>query len=76
VGHEVVGQMQIGVWSPTLDKGIGYVRFYEPAGGEDGWLGASVTLGDDQGNHHKCEIVPLPFFDPEKRIPRGLVMAE
>lgn len=76
VGDKIVGHMQIGVWSPTLEKGIGYVRFYEPAEGKDSWLGETVILGDDEGNHHKCEIVSLPFFDAEKRIPRGLEVAE
>lgn len=76
VGNKVVGHMQIGDWSPTLDKGIGYVRLYEPAEGKDSWLDETVTLGDDEGHHHECKIVSLPFFDAEKRIPRGLEIAE
>ena len=76
VGDKVVGQMQIGDWSPTLDKGIGYVRFYKPAAGKDSWLGETVILSDDEGHHHEGKIVSLPFFDAEKRIPRGLEVAE
>ena len=76
VGDKVVGHMQIGDWSPTLDKGIGYVRFYEPAEGKDSRLGETVTIGDDEGDHHECKIVSLPFFDAEKRIPRGLEINE
>ncbi len=76
IGDKMVGHMQIGDWSPTLNKGIGYVRFYEPAEGKDGWLGESVTLVDNDGDHHNCEIVSMPFFDAEKRIPRGLDAAE
>jgi aminomethyltransferase len=76
VGDKIVGQMQIGDWSPTLDTGIGYVRFYEPAEGKASWLGATVTFADDQGIHHIGKIVSLPFFDAEKRIPRGLEVAE
>jgi aminomethyltransferase len=76
VEDKIVGHMQIGVWSPTLGKGIGYVRFFELPGGKDGWLGESVTVGDDKGDRHKCEVVSLPFFDPDKRIPRGLEMPE
>ena len=50
IGDKIVGHMQIGDWSLTLDKGIGYVRFYEPAANEaDGWLGKTVCLGDDKG---------------------------
>jgi aminomethyltransferase len=74
--NKIVGQMQIGDWSPTLEKGIGYVRFYEPAEGKESWLGETVALADDEGDHHECEIVSLPFFDAEKRIPRGLEVAK
>lgn len=75
-GDNVVGKIQIGDWSPTLDRGIGYVRFFEPAGGADGWLGQTVTLRDIEGNRHDGQVIALPFFDPEKRIPRGLTMNE
>ncbi len=75
-GDTLVGQMQIGDWSPTLEKGIGYVRFYGPAEGQDSWLGETVSLNDEAGHQHTCEVVSLPFFDAEKRIPRGLETAE
>ncbi len=71
--NKIVGQMQIGVWSPTLDKGVGYVRFYAPIEGGESWLGETVSLQDADGNNHDCEVVSLPFFDQEKRIPRGLL---
>jgi aminomethyltransferase len=74
-GNKIVGQMQIGDWSPTLEKGIGYARFYKPAEGKDSWLGETVILADDEGEHHQGKIVSLPFFDAEKRIPRGLEVA-
>jgi aminomethyltransferase len=76
MGDKVAGHMQIGDWSPTLDKGIGYVRFYEPAVGKKSWLGEKVSIVDGKGNHYECEVVSLPFFDAEKRIPRGLDVAE
>ncbi len=76
VGDKVVGHMQIGHWSPTLDKGIGYVRFYEPVAGGKSWLNETVTLVDDEEHHHACTTVSLPFFDAEKRIPRGVEAAE
>lgn len=75
-GDKVVGKIQIGDWSPTLNKGIGYVRFYQPAQGKESWLGETVTLGDDNEGRHQCKVVSLPFFDREKRIPRGLEVAE
>jgi len=31
-----------------------------------------VTWRDRQGADHAAEVVRLPFFDAEKRIPRGL----
>ena len=71
-----MGKMQIGEWSPTLDKGIGYVRFYAPPLGKDSWLGETVTFQDKEGYAHQGTIVALPFFDAEKRIPRGLAREE
>jgi aminomethyltransferase len=76
LGDKVIGKMQIGDWSPTLEKGIGYVRFYRPAEGKESWLDETVSLIDADGNRHAGKVVSLPFFDPEKRIPRGLAAAE
>ena len=67
-GDTPVGRMTMGVRSPTLGCGIGYVRFDEPGD----WKGRSLRLGRPNGDVHACEIVDLPFFDPEKRIVRGL----
>lgn len=67
-GEKIVGQMTAGVDSPTLEYGIGYVRFSEA--GE--WSGRALHLRLPDGNVYPCEIVDLPFFDPEKRIARGL----
>jgi aminomethyltransferase len=71
----VVGRMTAGDWSPTLEAGIGYVRFEAAAAGSDGWLGEAVVFRDGAGNEHAAEVVSPPFFDPEKRIPRGLEAA-
>ena len=68
VDDEVVGQLTAGVESPTLGCGIGYVVFNEP--GE--WGGRSLSVKLPDGNVHPCEVVNLPFFDPEKLIVRGL----
>lgn len=69
-GESVVGSITAGGWSPTLKKGIGYVRFEQPA--EKGlWLGKHLTLQDRDGSKHECEVVSLPFYDEEKKIPRG-----
>jgi glycine cleavage system aminomethyltransferase T len=63
-----VGHVTAATWSPTLDCGIGYVRFDEPGD----WVGKMLSMQTEDGNTIECEIVELPFYDMEKRIPRGL----
>jgi aminomethyltransferase len=67
-GTHVVGRVTAGAWSPYLESGVGYVRFDAP--GE--WVGRTLSLRMQMGEIHSCEIVKLPFYDPEKRIARGL----
>ena len=67
-GDTPVGRMTMGVQSPTLECGIGYVRFDEPGD----WIGRSLRIRLPAGDVHPCEIVDLPFVDPEKRLARGL----
>ncbi len=67
-GGNPVGTITTGAWSPYLGHGTGYVRFKEPGG----WLGATVSVSDDDGQMHDAEVVALPFYDPEKKISRGL----
>ena len=67
-GDTPVGRMTMGVRSPTLECGIGYVRFNEPGD----WPRRSLRIRLPNGDVHPCEIVDLPFVDPEKRIVRGL----
>jgi glycine cleavage system aminomethyltransferase T len=66
--HETVGRVTAGAWSPFLDCGIGYVRFEQPGD----WAGRSLALKTSTDETVSCEIVGLPFYDPEKRITRGL----
>ncbi len=63
-----IGHMTAGAWSPYLDCGVGYVRL-RAAGLVDA---GAVTLVDREGNAHPAGIVPLPFYDAAKEIPRGL----
>ena len=56
------------VWSPTLECGIAYVKFHAAAD----WIGCRLSVPIDDGGTADCEIVPLPFYDKEKKIPRGL----
>ena len=72
-GGEVVGHVTVGDWSPTLETGIGYVRFDAPAEGD--WRGRTVVVRGASGEF-PGDVVELPFFDPEKRLPRGLPLDE
>ena len=67
-GGTCVGHTTTGAWSPFLDTGIGYVRFNEAGD----WVGKTLSLKSAEGDAVHCEIVTLPFYDAEKRIPRGL----
>ena len=67
-GDSPVGRMTGGTWSPFLACGIGYVVFTKPGN----WAGLNLSLESADGERHDCEIIELPFYDPEKRIPRGL----
>ena len=67
-GSAEVGRVTAGAWSPYLECGIGYARFDEPGD----WAGRSLLMETGQGALVDCEIVTLPFYDSEKRIPRGL----
>ena len=71
-GQQKVGEVRVGDWSPTLEKGIGYIFFDALAKSEKGWVGRHLTLIDKEAKEHACEIVNLPFYDNEKKIPRGL----
>ena len=62
-GDTVVGTVRAGARSPYLECGVGYVRFDEPGD----WAGRTLT--HDGG---ACKIVDLPFYDPEKKIARGI----
>ena len=67
-GERNVGITTAGSWSPYLNTGIGYVRFSAPGD----WAGKSLSLQYAAGKSVPCRIVDLPFYDKEKRIPRGL----
>jgi aminomethyltransferase len=65
-GDISVGRVTTGAWSPFLECGTGYVRFNESAD----WSGKSLMIKTRQDGIVACEIVALPFYDTEKRIPR------
>ena len=67
-GNKIVGHITAGVHSPTLNTGIGFVRFYEPKN----WPGKELTLKLPNEETHKSKVVNLPFFDHEKKIVKGI----
>jgi len=66
---KICGYLTVGHDSPTLECGIGYVRFEK--GGD--WNGRILEMRTQDGEIHPCEAVDLPFYDREKHIVRGLV---
>ena len=66
--NKIVGYVTAGVPSPTLQIGIGYVRFYEP----NSWIGQDLLLELPDGDSYEAKVVNLPFIDVEKKIVRGL----
>ncbi len=67
-GEMQVGRVTVGAFSPFLKSGIGYARMH--AVGD--WMGRTLSIRLASGQSVPCKIVDLPFYDPEKRIPRGL----
>ena len=67
-GGVVVGHVTAGAWSPYLQSGVGYVRFQAPGS----WAGRKLSVQTADGQLRDCEILDLPFYDPEKLIPRGI----
>jgi len=64
--EKVVGCITAGAYSPQLKTGIGFVRLSQP-------LTSSTAVGALQiGGQIKGHLTALPFFDQDKRIPRGL----
>lgn len=67
-GEQAVARITAGAWSPYLNAGIGYARFHTAGN----WADKNLSMKTTQGKTVACEIVELPFYDKEKRIPRGL----
>jgi aminomethyltransferase len=70
-GREI-GHVTASSWSPHLDCGVAFVRLTDADLVEPREVEA---MGFDLAMH-KANIVDLPFYDPEKRIPRGLEVAD
>ena len=55
---KIVGHITAGVHSPTLNTGIGYVRFYEP----NDWPGKSLDLKLPNGSYIKPKLLIFLFL--------------
>ena len=71
-GPDPVGRVKAFEASPTLGTGIGYVLFENA----DAMTADAFTVKDRTGTQHSLTLHQLPFFDPDKRIPRGLEVME
>ena len=67
-GGRVVGHITAGVHSPYLGSSIGYARMIEAGD----WIGRNLAVAAADETVLPCTITDLPFYDAEKRIPRGL----
>jgi aminomethyltransferase len=67
-----VGRVKAFEMSPTLGTGIGYVLFETPVA----MRANAFTVKGRDGSEHPLALHKLPFFDTEKRIPRGLAVME
>lgn len=70
-GREI-GRLSAAARSPCLHRTIGYLRLRDPGD----WEGTDITLEAADGARYPARTVALPFYDKEKRIPRGLAPAE
>ena len=71
-GPHCVGRVTAADESPCLGCGIGYVKFNQAGD----WLSKSLLMKTQRGELMQCEIVTLPFYDTEKRIPRSQPLKE
>ena len=61
---ERIGRVTAGAWSPRLERNVGYA-----------WVPASLMAQgtelaiDSSAGERPATVVPLPFVDPEKKIP-------
>jgi len=68
INDKQVGYITAGVPSPTLQQGIGYVRFYEP----NDYINKEIEIILPDNSSHTGVVVDLPFYDKEKKIVKGI----
>ncbi len=62
------GVTTTGAFSPYLESGIAFARLDEAGD----WAGREAVAVLADGSRHRASIIDLPFYDPDKLIPRGL----
>ena len=67
-----VGRVTAYEISPYLECGVGFVLFDSA----DSMQGSGYTVADRDGRDCPVELVDLPFYDVDKKIPRGLEAAD
>lgn len=67
-----VGRIKAFAHSPTLSTQVGFVLFNSA----DAMSATGFSVRDRAGAGYSLNLHTLPFFDPEKRIPRGIETME
>jgi aminomethyltransferase len=67
---EPVGQVTTALWSPRLERNIGYAWLPIERTAE----GTTLTVTTPDGERG-ATVVPMPFIDPDKAIPKAKVAA-
>src|SRR5438132_10795393 len=65
-GETQIGQITSAFYSPRLERNIGYALV--PI--EHAEIGAKLTVGTYAGASTSAKVVPKPFIDPKKEIPK------
>ena len=63
-----IGLITASAWSPYLKSGIGYARLIN----SEHKSGEEIEIYGIDGIKHVAKLIELPFYDKEKKIPRGL----
>ena len=65
-----VGLVTTGTYSPQFKSGIGYVKFSKKIE----WEGKNFFVKNDDNKLYECNVIDLPFFDKNKKLPRKILI--
>lgn len=66
-GAKTVGRVTSAIWSPRLERNIGYAMV--PVAHAE--IGSTIHVRVPDGDLRAARVVPRPFFDAKKSIPKG-----